>query len=65
MDATKGTETHSASIKKKIEAEAKQALNAHKADKDWMAAWMDKGHPKHKETIARVAQLSEYMVAGQ
>jgi hypothetical protein len=26
MDATKGTETHSASIKKKIEAEAKQAL---------------------------------------
>lgn len=45
-------------------AEAKQALNAHKADKEWMASWMDKAHPKHKEAIARVAHLSEMMVAG-
>lgn len=43
--------------------EAKAALAAHKADKDWMAAWMDKKHPKHKETLARAAYLAEMQVA--
>lgn len=46
-------------------AEAKTALNAFKADKEQMAAWMDKAHPKHKDAVARVAFLSEMMVAGQ
>jgi hypothetical protein len=45
--------------------EASAAIKAHRADKEWMASWMDKSHPKHKDAVARMAYLAEMQVAGR
>lgn len=45
-------------------AEATAELKKLGGDKDWMAAWLDKSHPKHKEAMERKAQLTAWQ-AGQ
>lgn len=45
-------------------AEAKVELQKLRHDKEWMAAWMDKHHPKHQEAMDRKARLDAAIVAG-
>lgn len=45
-------------------AEAQAELTKLQADKDWLAAWMDKSNPKHKEAVERKTFLTSMMSAG-
>lgn len=40
--------------------QAKSALNKLGSDKEFMTAWQDKMHPRHKEMVDRKAQLSRW-----
>lgn len=46
-------------------AEATAEIKTLRANKDWVASFLDKGHPKHKEAVARMTFLSEKQVSGQ
>jgi hypothetical protein len=45
--------------------DAKQELNRLVGDAEWMKAWTDKNHPKHKDAVARHGFLASLLVAGQ
>jgi hypothetical protein len=43
----------------KTPAQAKAELQSLNMDKDFMEAWMNKGHPKHKEAVERKSRLTQ------